>query len=301
MTFVLTGSAMHLWGEKVAHEWPIPWAKVQGHAFPNKEWEFSVPDCPASSIFIQNFDRNIHDRLAETLLVLPQLERPVGCFPYGCYMRQGTAFAHCLQAFAAMGIESLVLVDPHIFDDFKGWNLFPIHVLDTSIVFAQSLKSRPQKAPIILSPDQGSAKRAYTLAHALRLKHAIDSSVLVCEKSRSQGSVHIRLPRVEPGALCWIRDDMIDSGRTLFCLARQLKEARAQRIEAFVTHASLRDREAFLHELSDSALDQLTVTDSLDHGLREHPKVREVSIVPAVIELLKTITGAEQKSQQKHH
>ena len=93
-----------------------------------------------------------------------------------------------------------------------------------------------------------------------------------------------------------IVDDIWGTGTTILNAARKVKESGARRIIAAVTHGEFLQTETLdsLKELSESPIETVYVTDSIDHRdeVVEHPKIQVVSIAPLLAEAIKrTHTG----------
>ena len=185
--------------------------------------------------------------------------------PYLPYLRQDRATveqSNGVQLLAGLlghfTLEKLITLDPHS----SIHTLFSceIEVLSPLSLFQKKAEKLIADGPsvhenwLVVSPDEGSCKRAQTFARLLKL-----SFVCMKKKRDAQGSNISIVEAAEnfTGKTILLIDDMIDSGQTVLLAAQCLREKGAKQVHAFVTHG------VFSQPFPENALESLTLTDSL--------------------------------------
>jgi ribose-phosphate pyrophosphokinase len=110
---------------------------------------------------------------------------------------------------------------------------------------------------VIVSPDAGGAKRATAIADRL----GTDFALFHKERKKANEVSRMVLVGHVKGKTAILVDDMADTCGTLCLAARQLSEAGASKVFAFVTHGILSGNA--LQSVTDSALEKLIVTNTL--------------------------------------
>lgn len=132
---------------------------------------------------------------------------------------------------------------------------------------------------VIVAPDGGAWRRARELARLLKVK-----DVVVIRKRRLGNTrvVHEKPDIDLRGRHAIVVDDILDTGTTLYGVARILRRLGARRVTAVITHGMFSG--SAMKDFGRSGIDRLYVTDSIGREYRSK-KITVVSIAP----LLKTI------------
>jgi ribose-phosphate pyrophosphokinase len=137
---------------------------------------------------------------------------------------------------------------------------------------------------VVVSPDHGGVTRARKLAEFLK------APIAIIDKRRPKANVAEVMNiigRVD-GKICVLIDDIIDTAGTITLAANALKEAGAKTVYASCTHPVLSG--PALQRISDSAIERLVVTDSINLPEdRKIAKIDEVSVGELVAEAIKRI------------
>jgi len=137
----------------------------------------------------------------------------------------------------------------------------------------------------VVPPDTGGADHAR--AYAKRL----DAELALCDKRRekaNEAEIMNVVGDVE-GRNCLIVDDMCDTGGSITKVAKALKEAGAERVDACFTHPVLSGRAAM--HLGNSPIDQIVVTNTipLNSKAAELKNITVLSIAPLLAKAIKSI------------
>ena len=184
--------------------------------------------------------------------------------PYLGYMRQNRAHhvggpigvrlqAHLL---AAAGVDQMITCDLHARPIVAFFD-FPVEHLTSMSIFVPHLHRLQLPHVIFVAPDAGGMERARLYAQYF------DVPMVLCDKHKPQLCRAIALQRQEniQGADVVIIDDIVDTGKTLFQTAAQLKAQGARTVRAFCTHPVLSGN-AYDH-LEASVLEEVVVTDTI--------------------------------------
>ncbi|MDN6291956.1 MAG: ribose-phosphate diphosphokinase, partial [Tetragenococcus halophilus] len=137
---------------------------------------------------------------------------------------------------------------------------------------------------VVVSPDHGGVTRARKLAEFL------NASIAIIDKRRPRANVAEVMNIIGDvnGKTCVIIDDMIDTAGTITLAANALKEAGATSVYASCTHPVLSG--PALDRISDSAIEHLVVTDSINlPEERKIDKLDEISVCDLIAEAIRRI------------
>ena len=161
----------------------------------------------------------------------------------------------------------------------------PVDNIYATPVLLSDLASRHFENPIVVSPDVGGVVRARAMAKA------IESDLAIIDKRRPRANVAeiMNIIGDVAGRTCIITDDIVDTAGTLCNAAGALKERGARAVVAYITHPVLSG--AAIERISNSALDELVVTDTipLSPAAQACPKIRQVSCAAIIGETLSRI------------
>lgn len=152
----------------------------------------------------------------------------------------------------------IVAVDVH--DE----SLFQAHkeiilTLDSTPVWSYSLTTFMRGLPVcVVSPDAGGVNRAERLAARL----AVPAYGMLKQRGADGSLTQHELQDDVAGKIVFLRDDMIDTGRTAISATKLLKERGAQQVIGCFTHPIL---SADMHSIvAESGLDAVLFTNTLE-------------------------------------
>jgi ribose-phosphate pyrophosphokinase len=193
--------------------------------------------------------------------------------PYLAYARSQANLKLIVAMLATAGIDHIVSIDLH---DESALSELGIKVtnISTAELFAANIASNSYDIPLIISPDQGGAKRAGRIANILNAK------LLIGQKSRCPitGNVNIRIHDVSAGKRCIIVDDIVDTAKTLYSMAQLLHGLGVTNVEAYCTHGVLSNGSIRL--LAASGCIRIHVTNSLilNNQARQSKILRQIAL-----------------------
>ena len=218
---------------------------------------------------------SVNDRLCRLLFFIGSLKdagagRVTAVAPYLCYARKDrrtkpsdpvtSRYVACL--FESVGTDAVIALDVHNPAAFENAFRRRTIALTAAPLFVEFAKSLPAEKLCVVSPDTGGAKRAEIFREALEAAKGVPISKGFVEKHRSGGVLSGGIFAGDAdGATALIIDDLISSGHTMVRAAKAARQAGARKVLALATHALFSRESAEL--LSDAAIDQLVVTDSV--------------------------------------
>ena len=264
---------------------------------------------------IQSTGRPANDNIMELAIMADALKRSasgriIAVIPYYGYARQDrrpdysrTPITSRLVAdlLQTSGVNYVVTMDIHS-EQQQGFFNVPFVNLSASSVLVDDIKrnyteynedllvNELSSNITIVSPDVGGTARARAIAKKLD-----DAPLAIIDKRRpepGESEVHHIVGEVKD-RICIIVDDMIDTAGTLCKGAQALKERGAKKIVAYITHPILSG--PALENISNSALDQLVVTDTNPLSIEseifaaETKKIRVVSVADLLSEAIHRI------------
>ena len=156
----------------------------------------------------------------------------------------------------AAGADRLLTVDLHA-QQIQGFFDIPVDHLYASPVIVKYWKQKNVKNPIIVSPDAGGVKAAYSYSQMLSCGLAI---VAKQRKSPSDVEAMTLVGDVE-GCTAIMVDDLTTTAGTFCSAAKLLKEKGAVEVYGAVTHATLAP--IGFERLRSSSIKELVVTDTV--------------------------------------
>jgi ribose-phosphate pyrophosphokinase len=193
----------------------------------------------------------------------------------------------CADAIEAASVDRVVTMDLHA-PQIQGFFRVPVDDLYAMPYLVDALGREGIRAPVVVAPDAGSAKRARRLARTLR------APVAIADKARSGHDERVEAMELigdVSGRDAILVDDVVLTGGTLVEAARTLVERGARRVVAAVTHGVFSGgRDA----LDASPIDVLYCTDTIEARPHEPPaNVRVVSVAPLFAEAIRRIDRRE--------
>ncbi len=246
------------------------------------------PTCPPTN-----------DNLMELLVMVDACQRAsarriTAVVPYFGYARQdrrprATRSAITAKLVADMignaGVDRLLTLDLHS-DQIQGFFAIPVDNVYGSPVLLGDMWRQRHANLIVVSPDVGGVARARAFA-----KRLDDAELAIIDKRRprpNESKVMNVIGEVS-GKTCVLVDDMVDTAGTLCLAAQALKDEGATKVVAYATHAVLSG--GAVERISDSALDELVVTDTipLSEQARACGRIRQLSVASLLAETIRRI------------
>ena len=194
--------------------------------------------------------------------------------------------------FAAAGVDSVLTVDLHA-DQIQGFFDIPVdNVYASPVLLGDAWKQRHDNM-IVVSPDVGGVVRARALAKRL---DDVELAIIDKRRPRPNESKVMNIIGEVKGKTCILIDDMVDTAGTLCIAAQALKDEGATRVVAYITHPILSGNA--VEKISNSALDELVVTDSiaLSDAARKCGRIRQLSVAALLGETIRRIRDEESVS-----
>jgi ribose-phosphate pyrophosphokinase len=210
-----------------------------------------------------------NDNLMELLIMVDALKRSSAksisaVIPYYGYARQDRKAAPRVPITAKLvadlletaGISRVVTVDLHA-AQIQGFFNIPADNLFGSILFANYIKSKNLKNPIIASPDIGGVARARSYADKLGY------DLVIVDKKREKANVSevMNIIGDVKGKDVILVDDMIDTAGTIVKAAEVLKKKGANSVMACCTHGVLSG--PAYERIEKGELDELVIADTI--------------------------------------
>ncbi|MCK8516520.1 ribose-phosphate pyrophosphokinase [Methylonatrum kenyense] len=248
-----------------------------------------------------------NDNIMELLIIADALRRSsaariTAVIPYYGYARQdrrprsqrvpitAKLVADMIQA---AGINRVLTVDLHA-DQIQGFFNIPVDNVYASPILLGDIWRQVYPNKIVVSPDVGGVVRARAIAKRLG-----DAELAIIDKRRPKAN-EARVMNIigdVRGKTCIIVDDIVDTAGTLCQAATALKDAGAERVVAYITHAVLSGNA--IERISGSALDELVVTDTipLTEAATACKQIRVVSMAEILGESMRRISSDESVSE----
>ncbi len=190
------------------------------------------------------------------------------------------------------GVNRVLTVDLHA-DQIQGFFGVPVDNVYASPVLLGEVWKQKYENMIVVSPDVGGVVRARALAR--RLDNA-DLAIIDKRRQRANESQVMNIIGDVRGRSCILVDDLVDTAGTLCQAARALKDEGAERVIAYITHPVLSGKA--VERVSDSALDELVVTDTIPLGeaARNCKRIRVLSVAELLAETMRRIRDEESVS-----
>jgi ribose-phosphate pyrophosphokinase len=248
----------------------------------------------------------VNDNLMELLIMSDACRRAsarsvTAVVPYFGYSRQDrrpratrSAISAKLVAnmMAGAGIDRVLTVDLHA-DQIQGFFDIPVdNVYASPVLLGDAWKQRHDDM-IVVSPDVGGVVRARALAKRL---DDVDLAIIDKRRPRPNESKVMNIIGEVKGKTCLLIDDMVDTAGTLCLAAQALKDEGATRVVAYITHPILSGKA--VERISNSALDQLVVTDTiaLSDAAKKCGRIRQLTVAGLLGETIRRIRDEESVS-----
>ena len=288
---VFAGNANPKLAQAVTEYLHIPLGRAAVSRFSDGEVSVQLLDTVrGKDVFVlQSTCAPTNDNLMELLIMVDALKRAsarriTAAIPYYGYARQDRRPRSARVAISAKLVANILTMDLHA-DQIQGFFDIPVDNIYATPVLLSDLASRHFENPIVVSPDVGGVVRARAMAKA------IESDLAIIDKRRPRANVAeiMNIIGDVAGRTCIITDDIVDTAGTLCNAAGALKERGALAVVAYITHPVLSG--AAIERISNSALDELVVTDTipLSPAAQACSKIRQVSCAAIIGETLSRI------------
>lgn len=293
---IFSGSAHTLFSNELAKYLDISLSKATINRFSDGEINIQIGESVrGKDIFIiQPTCAPTNDNLMELLIMTDALKRSGAnsinaVIPYFGYARQDRKAAPRVPISAKLvanlieqsGIDRVITMDLHA-GQIQGFFDIPVDNLYGSIVFADYLRQKPFKNPIIASPDIGGVARARYFADRM----GMDLVIVDKKRERANESEVMNIIGDVSGKDVILVDDMIDTAGTMCKAADVLKSRGANSVMALGTHPVLSGPAS--ERIAKSSLDEVVVTNSIPLRLA-HPKIKVLSVAPLFAEVIRRI------------
>lgn len=293
---IFSGSAHTLFSNELAKYLDISLSKATINRFSDGEINIQIGESVrGKDIFIiQPTCAPTNDNLMELLIMTDALKRSGAnsinaVIPYFGYARQDRKAAPRVPISAKLvanlieqsGIDRVITMDLHA-GQIQGFFDIPVDNLYGSIVFADYLRQKPFKNPIIASPDIGGVARARYFADRM----GMDLVIVDKKRERANESEVMNIIGDVSGKDVILVDDMIDTAGTMCKAADMLKSRGANSVMALGTHPVLSGPAS--ERIAKSSLDEVVVTNSIPLRLA-HPKIKVLSVAPLFAEVIRRI------------
>jgi ribose-phosphate pyrophosphokinase len=306
---VFSGRANVPLAEKIVQCLGDPLGKTTLSNFPDGEISVRIEeDVRGRDIFlVQPTCPPVNENLMELLIMLDSFKRAsaariTAVLPYYGYARQDRKDIGRVPITAKLvanlltsaGANRVIALDLHA-AQIQGFFDIPVDHLHAGPVINEYIRSLeiPARDFVVLSPDEGSIKRA--LLHQKKL----GGSIAVVDKRRASATETKQANLIGAsidGKVAMIFDDMITTASSVVGAAHVARYNGAREIYACATHAVLCG--PAIERLRDAPLRQVVVTDSIPlPPNKQLPNIKVLSVAPLLADAIKRIHFNESVSK----
>jgi len=302
---VFTGNANPELARRVANRLYLSLGKADVGRFSDGEVAVELNEnVRGKDVFVlQSTCAPTNDNLMELLVMIDALRRAsaarvTAVVPYFGYARQDRRARSSrvpisakvvADLMVAVGVDRVLTVDLHA-EQIQGFFACPVDNVYGSPVLNDDIVTCHYENLVVVSPDIGGVVRARAIA-----KQLDDAELAIIDKRRPQANEAqvMNVIGAVDGRTCLLVDDMVDTAGTLCNAADALKVRGATKVVAYCTHAVLSGRA--LKNISDSALDELVVTDTipLSDEAKAINKIRQLTISDLLAESIRRVSNEE--------
>ncbi len=302
---VFSGTANPALAESIARYLGTELGHVDIGRFPDGEIFVQYKDNlrSADMFVIQSVCKSPNDSLMELLIMLDAAKRAsvarvTAVMPFFGYARQDRKDKPRVPITAKLvadlltvaGANRILTMDLHS-QQIQGFFNIPVDHLYGSPVLIPYLKERAGDNAVVVSPDSGSVKLAYTYADQLNAGFAVVAKRRV--SANSVASSH--LVGDVKGRTCIIVDDLTTTAGTLCAAAGLLKKEGAGKIYAAVSHCLLTAEG--IDKLNNSPIEELATTNTIpDIPVGACSKIHSLCVAPLLGEAIRRIHDGESVS-----
>jgi ribose-phosphate pyrophosphokinase len=302
---VFSGNANPTLADKVASKLQLPLGNADVGQFSDGEVAVELNEnVRGKDVFVlQPTCAPTNDNLMELIVMIDALRRAsaariTAVVPYFGYARQDRRVRSSRVPISAkvvadmmvgVGVDRVLTVDLHA-EQIQGFFGCPVDNIYASPVLKEDIVHCRYENLMVVSPDIGGVVRARAIA-----KQLDDADLAIIDKRRPQANEAqvMNIIGDVTGRTCLLVDDMVDTAGTLCKAAEALKNAGAERVVAYCTHAVLSGNA--ISNLSASVLDELVVTDTipLSDEAVACGRIRQLTIAPLLAESIRRVSNEE--------
>lgn len=305
---LFTGNANPALAQEIARHLKVPLGRATVGKFSDGEINAELMEnVRGRDVFlIQPTCPPVNDNLMELLIMADAARRAsagsvTAVVPYMGYSRQDrrpratrSAISAKLVAdmMVAAGVQRVLTVDLHA-EQIQGFFDIPVdNVYASPVLLGDAWRQRYENM-IVVSPDVGGVVRARALAKRL---DDVELAIIDKRRPRPNESKVMNIIGEVAGKTCVLIDDMVDTAGTLCLAAEALKEEGAIKVVAYITHPLLSGKA--VERISNSALDQLVVTDTipLSSAAKQCGRIRQLTVAGLLGETIRRIRDEESVS-----
>ncbi len=272
---LIAGSSNLPLAEKISHQLNLPLLDVDFDKFANGEKRVWIKESVAGEdvVIVQSLSFPTDEYIIELLLIIDALERAGAkevhvIIPWMGYSLQDKVFRPG-EPIAAKVVADLIshsyvkrayLLDLHSTSIPGFFSIPTIHLSALQLFADYAQKEVVDDHTLVASPDFGGLKRAEAFADLLHL------DLVNIDKDRNRATGEITSAILHGNVTdktVLLFDDVVQSGGTAFQDAATLRQAGAKKIILFVSHGPMVDQA--YQKIQESNIDQLVVTNSIDH------------------------------------
>jgi ribose-phosphate pyrophosphokinase len=286
----------------------VPAQPVRLERFANDCLEVQLQaNCRERDVFIiQPLVRPVQEHLVELLLMTDAARgasaaRVTAVIPHFAYARSdkkdqprisigARLVADLLVTAGVNRVLTLTLHSPQV----HGFFSVPVDHLHALREFAAHFRGRDLSRTVVVAPDLGYAKSAADFARRLGVPVAAGAKERISD-------TQVRITAIigdVAGRDVIVLDDEISRGTTVFELLVQLAEQGARSVAVACTHGLFADNA--LDKLAAADVTEIVCTNSAPVPA-DHPKLRVLSVAPALAEAISRIHNGESVSSLFHH
>ena len=214
--------------------------------------------------------------------------------PYFGYARQDRqdkyrspiSFKVAVKAIESVGINKIVTMDLHTpqLQGFFDVTIEPLSARPVILAELYKIKEQINNDFVLCSPDIGAIKNTRDCASYIGCPY------IWLDKQRNSENLPelMSISGDIDGAVVYIVDDIIDSGKTICMAAKTLRACGATRVGVIATHGIFSGGEKTYENLKDSGISDIVVTDSLSPPVSwmssTHPLFRQLSVADLLAE-----------------
>ena len=299
---LLAGNSNRPLAEAIAASLNIPLTKATVRRFSDNEIFVEIHEnVRGEDVFVvQSTSSPANDNMMELLVCLDALKRSsarriTAVLPYFGYARQDrksaprTPISAKLVAnlITAAGANRVLTLDLHA-GQIQGFFDIPVdNLYAAGEIIGDIERNFPNGNLMVVSPDVGGVVRARAIAKRL------EADLAIVDKRREKAGVSEVMNIIGDvgGRECILVDDIVDSAGALCNAAAALKEAGANEVHAYVSHAVLSG--GAVARVSASDLKSLVVTDTIamTEAMRVSESIKVLSIAKLMAEAIRRISA----------
>jgi ribose-phosphate pyrophosphokinase len=291
---IFSGNANRPLAEGICEYLGVPLGKTHVGRFADGEINVQIEENVrgADCYVIQPTCRPTNENLMELLIMIDALRRAsagriTAVIPYFGYARADRKTAPRVPISSKLvanlivtaGAQRVITMDLHA-AQIQGFFDIPVDHLYAAPILLEYVKKKALKNLVIVSPDVGGTERARAFAKRL------NAQLVIIDKRRprpNEASVYNIIGDVA-GKVCFILDDMVDTGGTLVKVAEKIREKGATKVYAACVHGVL---SGAAHDLiAKSSLEEMILTDSIPVHALAGGKLTVLSIAPLLGEAI---------------